>query len=163
MTEQSQPITIAHPPDAVLRVVNPVLKGLLNTPLMGPARRQFMIVSFTGRKTGRHLSVVVSAHQIDDALYSLTGANAKWRYNFRDGAQAQVLFNGKTASMHGELIDDVGLLADLYTRLTQSYGAKRAGRSMGLAFRNNEAPTRDQFAAAVQELRLRGIRFTPAP
>ncbi|MDT5172509.1 MAG: hypothetical protein QOD02_5890, partial [Mycobacterium sp.] len=85
-----------------------------------------------------------------------------WKYNFRDGATAQVLFDGKTTPMHGELIEDPALIAGLYARLTASYGAKRAGRSMGLAFRNDEVPTHDDFVEAVERLRLRAIRFTPA-
>ena len=162
MAEQSPAITTSHPPEALLRIFNPVLTLLLRTPLLGAARKQFMTVSFTGRKTGRHFSVPLSAHLVDGILYALSGANAKWKYNFRDGATAQVLFDGKTTPMHGELIEDPALIAGLYARLTASYGAKRAGRSMGLAFRNDEVPTHDDFVEAVERLRLRAIRFTPA-
>ena len=65
MTEQSNPISISHPPDAVLRVVNPIIKFLLHTPFAGAARHQFMVVDFTGRKSGRPYSIVLSAHLID--------------------------------------------------------------------------------------------------
>lgn len=51
-----QPVEIAHPPQALLRVLNPALHLALQTPL-GPALKDFMVVSFTGRKTGRHFSV----------------------------------------------------------------------------------------------------------
>ena len=51
--------------------------------------------------------------------------------------------------MRGELIEDTALIADLYARVTQSYGVKRAARSMGLGFRNNEVPNHDEFAEAV--------------
>jgi hypothetical protein len=162
MTEQSPAITISHPNPTLTRLFNPVLTLLLRTPLLGGARNQFMTVSFTGRKTGKHFSVPLSAHQVDGVLYSLSGGNAKWKYNFRDGHDAQVLFDGKTTAMRGELIDDTGLIASLYTRLAASYGAKRGGRSFGLAFRNNEVPTLDDFVEAVERLPLRAIRFTPA-
>jgi len=160
MTEQPPAITISHPPPALTRIANPVLMLLLRTPLLGATRQRFMTVSFTGRKTGRHISLPLSAHLVDDILYAL--AAAKWKYNFRDGAPAQVLYGGKTTTMRGELIEDTALIANLYTRLSASYGVKHAEQSMGLAFRNHELPSRDDFAEAVERLHLRAIRFTPA-
>jgi hypothetical protein len=160
MTEQSNAITMSHPPEAFLRLVNPFVKLLLRTPFAGPARHQLMVVDFKGRKSGRPYSVVVTAHLIDGILYALTGA--KWKANFRGGAPAQVLHDGKTTAMRGELITDPAHVADLYARCAESYGAKRAERAMGVKFRNHQMPTRDQFAEAVQELGLGAIRFTPA-
>jgi hypothetical protein len=160
MTEHASAITTSHPPAAVLRVVNPLMKMVLHTPLAGPARSQLMVVDFTGRKSGRPYSLVLSAHVIDGVLYAMTGAT--WKANFRDGAAAQVLHDGKTVAMRGELITDKPHVVDLYARCAESYGPKRAARAMGLAFRDNQMPTRDQFAQAVDELGLRAIRFTPA-
>jgi hypothetical protein len=161
MTDQSNPITQSHPPKAFLRLVNPILTLLLRTPFAGAARRQFMVVDFAGRKSGRPYSLVLTAHLLDGILYALTGAS--WKVNFRDGAPAQVLHDGKTSAMRGELITDTAQVADLYARCAESYGAKRAGRVMGVGFRNHQMPTRDQFAEAVAELGLRAIRFTAAP
>jgi hypothetical protein len=160
MTEQSNAITVSHPPDALLRLVNPLMKLLLRTPFAGPARNQLMVVDFTGRKSGRHYSIPLSAHLIDDILYAITGAT--WKNNFRDGAAAQVLHDGKTTTMRGELITDKALITDLFSRCAESYGVKRAERAMGLGFRDHQMPTRDQFAEAVDELHLNAIRFTPA-
>ena len=160
MTEQSSAITISHPPTAVLRVVNPLMKMMLHTPFAGPARNQLMVVDFTGRKSGRPYSLVVSAHVIDNVLYAMTGAS--WKANFRDGATAQVLHDGKTTTMRGELITDKAHVADLFARCAEGYGVKRAERVMGIGFRDHQMPTHDQFAEAVDELGLRAIRFTPA-
>jgi hypothetical protein len=160
MTEQSSAISVSHPPEAFLRVVNPILKLLLHTPFAGAARNQLMVVNFTGRKSGRHYSIPVSAHVIDDILYALTGST--WKNNFRDGAAAQVLHDGKTTTMRGELITDKAHVADLYARCAESYGVKRAERIMGIGFRDHQMPTHDQFVEAVDELGLRAIRFTPA-
>jgi len=160
MTDQSSPITQSHPPKAFLRLVNPILTLLLRTPFAGAARHQFMVVDFNGRKSGRPYSLVLTAHLIDGILYALTGAT--WKANFRDGASAQVLHDGKTTAMRGELITDTADVADLYARCVESYGVKRAERVMGVGFRNHQMPTRDQFAEAVKELDLRAIRFTPA-
>jgi hypothetical protein len=160
MTDQSNPITMSHPPKAFLRVVNPILARLLHTPFAGAARHQFMVIDFKGRKSGRPYSLVLTAHVIDGVLYALTGAS--WKANFRDGAPAKVLHDGKTTAMRGELITDTAHVANLYARCVESYGVKKAGRVMGVGFRDHQAPTHDQFLEAVQELGLRAIRFTPA-
>ena len=121
MTEQSNPISISHPPDAFLRVVNPIMKLLLRTPFAGAARNQLMVVNFTGRKSGRAYSIPLSAHLIDGNLYAM--AAATWKNNFRDGAPAQVLHNGKTTTMRGELITDKALVADLWSCIAWFLGA----------------------------------------
>lgn len=160
MTEQSLAITVSHPPAALLRVVNPTLRFLLRTPVSGGARKQMMVVSFSGRKTGRQYSIPVSAHRIDDDLYALTAA--PWKRNFGDGATAQVLYDGKTTTMNGELIQDRSVVADLYWRCAESYGVKRAQRMMGLGFRDQRIPTLAEFTEAVDQLHLAAIRFTRA-
>jgi hypothetical protein len=160
MAEKSNAITVSHPPDALLRIVNPILKLMLHTPFAGPARHQLMVVNFTGRKSGNHYSIPLSAYVIDGVLYAMTPAT--WKANFRDGAAAQVLHDGKSTAMRGELITDKAQVTNLYSRCAESYGVKRAERAMGLGFRDHQMPTHDQFAEAVDELNLRAIRFTPA-
>ncbi len=88
MTEQSYAVDVEHPPSALLRVVNPMLGSLLRTPLAGPLRKQLMVLSFAGRKTGRQFSIPLSAHVIDNDLYAMTGA--PWKQNFRDGAAVKL-------------------------------------------------------------------------
>jgi hypothetical protein len=158
MAEQSAAVIPSHPPEAIMRVMNPVLRKLLPTPLAGAARKQFMVISFTGRKSGRQFTIPVSAHLVDGVLYALAGA--PWRVNFRGGAPAQVLYAGKPAAMRGELIEDGAVVAELFHRCAVGYGVKRAQRMMGLKFRDPRMPTLEEFRAAVDENKLVAIRFT---
>src|ERR1700733_2325777 len=114
MAEQSYAIDAGHPPSALLRLINPMMGFLLRTPLAGAARKQFMVLSFTGRKTARPYSIPLSAHVIDDQLYALSGSG--WKQNFRGGAPAQVVYDGKTTAMRGELIRDRATVSDLLLR-----------------------------------------------
>ncbi len=159
MTEQPYAVDVGHPPSALLRLINPVLVVLLRTPLAGPARKQLMVLHFTGRKSGREFTIPVSAHVIDGDLYALAGA--AWKANFKDGASAQVVYDGKTTAMRGELIRDRTLLPDLYLRCAQGYGVKRAQRMMGLNFRDPRIPDREEFAEAIERLKLGAVRLTP--
>src|SRR5687768_6778818 len=120
MTDESPAVKIGHPPPALLRAVNPMVGFLLRTPLAGPLRKQMMVVNVIGRKSGRKYSIPLSAHQIDGTLYAMT--SAPWKNNFRDGASAEVLHNGKTTTMRGELITDPDVVTELSERCATSYG-----------------------------------------
>ncbi|MFN6551410.1 hypothetical protein ACP6C7_12010 [Mycolicibacterium septicum] len=159
MTEQSPAITVAHPPKGMMRVVNPALRFMLRTPFAGAARKQFMVLTVRGRKTGRQYAIPLSAHFIDGTLYAMT--DAPWKHNFRDGATAEVLHDGQSTTMRGELIQDRATLADLFHRCAESYGAKRAQRMMGLTFRDQRIPTLEEFTEAVDREHLAAIRLTP--
>ncbi|KUI25555.1 hypothetical protein AU196_22315 [Mycobacterium sp. IS-1742] len=152
-------IDVAHPPQALLNVINPALRVALKTPL-GSALTQFMVVSFTGRKTGRRFSVPVSAHHLDGDLYVIL--EAKWKYNFREGAPADVTHHGRTSRMNGELITDAGTVADIVHRVAENYGAKKAQQTMGLKFRGDTVPSKDEFTEAATRLGIAAIRLTPS-
>lgn len=143
-----------------MRLINPVMGFLLGSPFAGAARKQFMVLSFTGRRTGRPYSIPLSAHLIDGQLYALTGA--PWKQNFRDGAPVDVVYGGKTTAMRGELIRDRAMVSDLLLRAAQSYGLARAQRMIGLKFRDHRIPTRDEFAEAVDRLHLGAVRLSAA-
>ena len=160
MTDISPAVTVGHPPQALLRTVNPILRFGLRTPLGGPLRKHFMVLNFTGRKTGRKFSIPVSAHRIDGELYAI--ANAGWKHNFRDGAEAQVVYGGKTTPMRGELITDPASVGALAHRGSQSYGVKRAQTMLGLKFREPRMPTVEEFTEAAAREKIAAIRFTPS-
>jgi hypothetical protein len=138
--------------------MNPAMKFLLGTPFAGPARKQMMVLSFKGRKTGRSYSIPLSAHEIDNQLYALT--SAPWKNNFRDGADAEVLHDGKKTAMRGELITDPGVVADLAHRCAESYGVKRAQRMMGLGFRDQRIPTLEEFTEAATREKMAAVKLT---
>jgi len=158
MTDQSPAVTIGHPPAGLLRAVNPLVGFLLRTPLAGPLRKQMMVVNVTGRKSGRKYSIPLSAHQIDGTLYALT--SAPWKNNFREGATAEVLRDGKTTTMRGELITDPTLVAELSERCAVSYGVKKAQTMMGLKFRDNRIPTVEEFREAAVREHMVAVKFT---
>jgi hypothetical protein len=160
MPEQSPAVFVSHPPEGVLRAVNPALKFLLRTPLAGPARKQLMVLNFKGRKSGNPYSIPVSAHHIDNTLYALGGA--AWTKNFRNGANAEVLHDGKTTAMHGDLIEDPAIVAELSHRVAETYGVKQAQRMMGLGFRDDRIPTVEEFKEAAEREHLVAVKLTPA-
>jgi hypothetical protein len=160
VAEQTAAITPAPPPGAIMRAVNPLMRFLLRTPFAGGMRKQFMVLSFKGRKSGRKFVLPVSAHHVDWDLYALVGGS--WKVNFKGGASAEVLYDGRETAMRGELIEDRALTASLFHRCATAYGVKRAQRMMGLKFRDNRVPTLAEFTEAIEVNKLAAIRFTAA-
>lgn len=160
MTDQTPAVYPSHPPEPIMRLMNSLLPRLLRTPLAGGARKQFMVLGFNGRKSGRRFTITVSAHLIDRTLYALAGS--LWTVNFRGGGPADVLYDGKTTPMRGELIEDPATVAELFHRCATGYGAGRAQRMMGIKFRCSGVPTLEEFREAVVENNFVAIRFTPA-
>lgn len=154
MAEQ---VGAAHPPEVLLKVVNPALSLALKTPL-GRFIGDFMVVEFTGRKSGMRYSTPVSAHRLDGDLYVVL--EAQWKYNFRDGADAVVYVDGGKSTMRGELISDPAAVAALTERIATSYGPKKAQRQMGMTFADGRLPTIAQWQDAVGRLGIAAIKLT---
>jgi hypothetical protein len=157
MTDPNAAVVLSHPPEMVTRAMNPVLCLLLGTPA-GKALKDFMVLNVTGRKSGRHFSIPVSAHLVEGQLYALAGS--LWTVNFRGGAPAQVVHDGRTTTMRGELSEDGAAVAELFHRCATGYGARKAQRLMGLKFRDPRVPTLEEFRQAVDSNGLVAIRFT---
>ncbi|TPG34176.1 hypothetical protein [Mycolicibacterium hodleri] len=152
-------IDTAHPPQLMLRVVNPALRTALRIPGLGSALKDFMVVEYTGRKSGRRFSVPVSAHHLDGDLYVILEAG--WKHNFADGAPADVWFGGKKTPMQGQLIKDPATAAAIAHRVATEYGPKKAQRSMGLRFTGSTVPSLDEFTEAAGRTHLAAIKLTP--
>lgn len=157
MTDQSAAVIPSHPPEAAMRVMNSALRHLLGTPV-GRVLKDFMVLNVTGRKSGRRYSIPVSAHVIDGQLYALAGS--QWTRNFAGGARAEIVRDGRTTTMRGELITDGAQVADLFHRCAIGYGPRKAQRSMGVKFRGPGVPSLEEFRQAVDENGFVAIRFS---
>ncbi|MEH3140806.1 MAG: hypothetical protein PGN37_11615 [Mycobacterium kyogaense] len=152
-------IEAVHPPDAVLKTINPILRRALPTPL-GRVIGDFMLLRFTGRKSGRRFAIPVSAHHLNGNLYAVM--EAQWKYNFRGGADVEVSHRGRTSTMRGVLLTDAAQVADIVGRLATAYGAKKAQRMMGMKFDADRVPTREEWDEAVARIHISAVSLTPA-
>ena len=93
----------ALPPKAVGRLLNPVVRGLLCTPL---ARRidGLALLTFTGRRSGHRYRVPVGWHEAAGVPVVFTPS--AWRVNFTDGWTVTVRHRGRSRQMIGRLVTD---------------------------------------------------------
>ncbi|MCB1841846.1 MAG: nitroreductase family deazaflavin-dependent oxidoreductase [Halioglobus sp.] len=70
-------------------VLNPVMRGLLRSPLHGITSHNIGIVHFTGRKSGRRLNTPLSYTREGNIVRLLSNQSTRWWLNFR-GENASV-------------------------------------------------------------------------
>src|SRR5579884_2877593 len=81
-----------QPPRLVLRCVNPFVSAILRSPLHRLLSRRFMLLTVTGRRSGRTYRIPVGRHERNGAL--LVAADGAWRHNLRDHAPFRLTIGG---------------------------------------------------------------------
>ena len=160
---QQPPVEGAEPPEKLAKVVNPVMKALLRSPLHRLASNHLMLLTFTGRKTGRTYTVVVGRHALDGKLVVPTGTKGRsWRLNFRGGAPAMVTLEGRHLRGRGELVEDPEEVARVHEMLLDRVGPKNA-RRLGLRVNASRRPTKDELKAVLAGRGVISIELDDAP
>lgn len=143
------------PPTSLLKVVNPVLRTLLRSPLHRVVSTGLMLLHVKGRKSGRVYVVPVGRHVYEGQL--VASAGGAWRRNLVGGADLEVTLEGRRRPAYGELIDDPGAVAEIFEGLLAQMGPKRANR-LGLKLNVDRMPTTAELRAALVDRNV--VRLT---
>ena len=120
----------------VMGKVNVPIRALLWLPFATPASGRLMLVSFTGRRTGRRYLQPVSYVQDGDTLLTPGGGN--WKLNLRDDEPVRLRLRGRDVVAWPEVVsdlDEVERLLQVMTAANPSVGrqvrrpAQAPGRS----------------------------------
>jgi deazaflavin-dependent oxidoreductase (nitroreductase family) len=137
-----------QPPRALFAVLNPVFTLLLRSPLHRLLSKRLLLLSFTGRKSGKRYTIPVGYAQEGDTL--LLGTESRWKANLRGGAPVTVRLKGRERRGTAEVIaDEEGMIAAYRKMLALAPGY---GRAIGVALDANGEPDR----AAVERARRAG-------
>lgn len=105
-----------RPPLAAMRVVNPVMKTLLRSPLHRPMSKRLIVLSFTGRKSGKSYNIPVGYVQKDPRTL-LIATNSAWWKNLHGGAKVKVRLRGKSYSGVTDVTSDEAGLQTAFREL----------------------------------------------
>ncbi|KRC92214.1 hypothetical protein ASE25_02295 [Terrabacter sp. Root85] len=145
MTDTTKPaVEEALAPAAMVKIFNPVLRGLLSSPLHGIASKGLLVLHVTGRRSGRVYDVPVGRHELDGQL--MTYGGGAWRANLRGGADLEVTIDGRRRRAHAVLEEDPDRVAEIFDRLLKELGPKRANR-VALKVNVDRPPTLDEVRA----------------
>jgi deazaflavin-dependent oxidoreductase (nitroreductase family) len=99
---------------------NPMMIWLLRSPLHGLISKSFMLVTYTGRKSGRVYAVPVNYVRNGSVLTVTSYRQRTWWRNLRDGAPVTVRLQGRELHATGEVIEDDDGVATALAEYLQS-------------------------------------------
>ena len=104
---------------AVLRVLNPLIKVILRSPLHWPLSRWFAVLSWTGRKSGRQYSTPISYVMDGANVYVTTGD--RWWHNVERGRSVGLRLRGRQRRATATPITDRDASLEAHRRLFRDH------------------------------------------
>jgi deazaflavin-dependent oxidoreductase (nitroreductase family) len=137
--------------DPLRHVVNPTMSALLRSPLHRLFSGNILLLTFTGRKTGKSYTTPLSYAREGDRLYCFT--DAAWSRNLRGGAPVSVTLGRKAFQGVGEaIVGDPNRIGQALTHYFQQ--VPRDAKFYSVTMDRNGRPDAQQVARA-----SRGIIF----
>ena len=87
-------------PESLFVVINPVVRALLQSPIHGFWSKKFMLITFTGRRSGRRYTTPVRYVRLDDTIRCFTSSESQWWRNLRGGAEVNLRIEGVERRYH---------------------------------------------------------------
>jgi F420H(2)-dependent quinone reductase len=132
----------------VRTILNPIAKVILRSPLHGVMSRRLMLITFAGRRSGKHYTTPISYVQEGHTL--LLGVGGPWWKNLRGGVLVQVRLRGKTYAGRASAWTDEASMSRVY-RTILVHNPTQA-RFMGITATSDGQPASHD----IQQARERG-------
>jgi deazaflavin-dependent oxidoreductase (nitroreductase family) len=113
--------------------------------------KRLMLLTVTGRRSGRTYTLPVGRHQSPDGTFVLS-AGGNWRHNLHGGTDVIVTLDGRTRAAHATLEDDPQRAAEVIKALLDRAGA----RALGMKVNVDRSPTVDEIRLALAD---RGVGY----
>ncbi len=140
------PVEERVPPPLLLQLGNPVVRRVLHSPFHRILSKHLVVLTVTGRKSGREYAIPIGRHQHGSVL--TVAARGRWRFNLRGGANVRIRIDGREHAAYGELEEDPEQVAKAYLALLQRSGTRGASQ-LGLKLNVDRLPTVDELKPAV--------------
>lgn len=85
---------------------NPIMRSLIRSPLHFFVSKNMMLMTYTGRKSGKSYTTPMNYLQIGDALYTVSSREHVWWRNLRGGAPVTLRLRGKDIPTQAETLED---------------------------------------------------------
>lgn len=94
------------------KLYNPIVIWLLRSPLHSLMDKSTLLVTITGRKSGKKYTFPISFMRDGDALMMISQREHTWWKNLRGGAQVTLFMHGRTLNARGEAFTDTEMVAN---------------------------------------------------
>jgi len=100
---------------------NPLMLWLLRSPLHPLLSSSTMIVTYTGRKSGKTYSLPVNYIQAGDSLLTISLSKRTWWRNLRGGAEVTIRLRGKELPARAEVFEDFTSVAQGLAEIVRTH------------------------------------------
>jgi hypothetical protein len=146
-SEQSSPPTRRRPPRLLFKLLNPLFTLILRSPLHPILSRRLVLLTFTGRRSGKRYTLPIGYARVDDIL--LSGTEGRWKANLRGSVPVRVLLRGEDVGGVAEIIDDAAAMVEAYRDILAA--APGYGRALAVRVGADGQPLREDVARARAE------------
>jgi len=112
----------------LIKVQNPMMRWLLRSPLHGLVSKAYLLLSVTGRKSGKVYVVPVQYAQQGDTLLILTSAEYLWWRNLQGGAAVKVQLRGEQRNAHAEAFREAPIVTEVVRQVYPKLSPERAAQ-----------------------------------
>ncbi|MEW5869728.1 MAG: nitroreductase family deazaflavin-dependent oxidoreductase [Chloroflexota bacterium] len=132
---------------------NPIMTWLLRSPLHAFVSKNMMLITYTGRKSGKTYTTPVNYVRIDSdrGSYLLTTSFSQrtWWRNLRGGAPVSLMLQGKAVQATATLVEDEqGVIDDLRALVL---GSPQYARYLEVSTSPDGAPDAQALARAAKD------------
>jgi hypothetical protein len=141
----------------IFHILNPVMRRLLRLPLR-PLQERLLLLSFTGRKSGRKFTIPISYFEEPDGGLLVPGGGA-WKWNLGEGRPVQIRLRSTDRPARSDMIRDP---AEISRLLPQMMAANpRVGMFVGVPLGPDGTPDQGKLAQVIHDGFML-IRLRPA-
>lgn len=133
-----------RPPKIMYKVVNPIMKTILRSPFHERISKRLLLLSYTGRKSGKRYTIPVGYTQVGDEILITTQAG--WGKSLRGGLPVRVRLRGKDHAGVADVDNSETALRDGYRIMLRS--EPQLGEIIGVALDANGEPKPEDVARA---------------
>jgi len=131
------------------RILNHLVTVLLRSPLHGLVSRDLLLITFTGRKSGRSFTTPVT--YIQDSELITFHSTQRWWKNLEGGAPVTLQLCGRMRTGWAVPTQDVSTIVEAIETLLARKGLHRADRIDLTLAEPSQLPTRAELEAAAQQ------------
>src|SRR5262249_32980966 len=140
---------------------NPCVAAILRSPFHRVLSSRVLLLTCTGRKSGRRFTIPVEYTRDGDILTVFS--SRRWPVNLRGGATVALELQGRRYTAHADVVDEPAVVLTEVERMIATVGAREASLHIGVALDLTPPPSRDELVRALRgraviHLTLNGTR-----
>jgi len=139
---------VVRPSPRAHDIANLLIPALLRTPVLHRLlSRELMLITFTGRKSGRSFTTPVTFMPVDCGVAFFS--NQRWWTNLRGGAPVMLRLSGRDVAGYAEPVEDRATVAREARAYLERRGIRNAGK-IGLELSASREPNDIELEKAVR-------------